>query len=370
MIKYYLKTIFLSTLIFPLSLYITSCNDDEGGEVVNTEDRRVMLENIGTNIIIPNYETLNSRVNDLQDAVQDFSELVNSDNLEEVQNTYINAYLAWQNSAVFELGPAESVALRTNVNTFPASPDKIETNISDGNYDLTSFTNIDAKGFPALDYLLFNGDDNTVLESFAGEGNERLNYLKDVVSDIQTLVSTVTDQWNSSYLTTFTSSTGVDIGSSLGQLVNQFIIDYERVKNERIGIPLGKKSLGDPLPKNVEAFYSGHSVELAVQHLKALQNVYLGRTDNGVDGIGIDDYLVSLEAPHNGGLLADTLRAKLEEVIEATAAIPSPLSETVVNNPTPVEDAYIALQTGVVLFKTDMASALSTAVTFQDNDGD
>ena len=334
-------------------------------------DRKEMLANIGNNIIVPEYAAMAENVNDLQIAANTFTVNPAQNTLEALQNEFKEAYLQWQRVSVYEFGPAEQVVLRSNMNIFPTDTAKIENNITSGSYDLGTASNLTAKGFPALDYLLFSGSQTEIINEFSSTA--RQTYLKDIISNMKSLVDNVHQQWISTggnYINTFKNATGTDVGSSLGMLINQFNYEYELVKNAKIGIPVGKKTLGIPQPKKVEAYYSGISVELAVENLEALERLYLGIGKNGADGTSLDEYLVHLNAKHNNQLLSDAIKAQFDVVLNTVAAMPSPLSDAVVNNPQPVNEAYLEIQKMVVLIKTDMPSAMGVLITYQDNDGD
>jgi uncharacterized protein len=104
---------------------------------------------------------------------------------------------------------------------------------------------------------------------------------------------------------------------------------------------------------------------MASASAEALQKIYLGGS-----GIGLDDYLVAINAKYNGGSLNDAITAQLATVVSKVSAIPEPYSETVVNNPAPAQSAYDEFQKLILLMKTDMVSAMGILITYTDNDGD
>lgn len=377
MFKKFLSAIAIVIIGF-LSVTFFSCKKDKENDTVTSEfDRKAMLENIGNNIIIPAYHALKSEVEQMDSAVASFIAFPDLTNLVSLQNAYKDACLSWQNVSTFEFGTAEQLLLRANVNTFPTDTAQIKSNIGSGSYDLASAANIDAKGFPAIDYLLFGigADNNAILDKYVSDidASKRKIYLQDINNEIKANVNNVYNSWiadDGNYINTFINNTGTNVGSSLGLLVNQLNYDFEILKNYRIGIPLGKKTLGVALPEKVEAYYARNSVQLAVEHIKAIENIYLGRNKQGNDELGLDDYLTYLKSQYNGGLLSDTIKAQLTAAINKLQNIPDPLSETVINNPSIVDAAYIELQKQVVLFKTDMPSSLGVLITYQDNDGD
>ena len=150
--------------------------------------------------------------------------------------------------------------------------------------------------------------------------------------------------------------------NSLSQYVERF------TRDARVGIPLGKRSQGTPIPRNVEAYFSGKSVELAKHNVAGIRNFYLGR--NGTeDGLGFYEYLKGLNSGQENAL-ADKLQSQLNLAVEKVEAMPSPLSHAVQQNPSHVDQAHGELQRLVILIKTEFSSALGVLITYQDNDGD
>lgn len=367
---------FASLILFLFAGFIISCNKDDEGNNDTGFDRALMLSDLGYNVIIPSYDSLKRKTNLLQESVTSFTSSPSTELLIDLRNDFKVAYRAWQYCAAFQFGPAETELLRDNLNTFPTDPDQINLNIASGSYNLETASNLDAKGFPGMDYLLFGvGNEAETVEFFAtGElAEKRKVYLQDLVNEIKTKVDKVYNGWHpdgENYIQSFQNASGTDAGSSLGQLVNELNFDFEIIKNPKVGIPLGKKSLGEILPEKVEAYYSGISSELAMLNVKAIEDVYLGRAMNGTDGIGLDEYLIHLNAQHNGNSLSNAIKNQFTSIKNSLTAVPDPLSATVQNNKPVVEAAYNELQKMVVLLKSDMPSALGVLITYQDNDGD
>lgn len=335
-------------------------------------NRAAMLTNVGDNIILPNYRSLKDAVVDLESKAAAFTTSLTIASLEEVQTSWKEAARAWQGCSPFEFGPAMDVSLRASVNTFPADTAQIHSNIAATTYDLESASNIDAKGFPALDYLLFGlgSDAASILSQYdtALDAADRRDYLNALVTDVKNRIETVVNDWESSggnYIASFKNDDGTSVGSNTGSFVNQLNFDWELIKNPKIGIPLGKKTLGQVLPENVEAYYSGISAELATLNAKTIRTLY-----NGGTGMGLEENLDQVEAMYNGASLSPAINSLFDNAIAALEAIPDPLSATIVNNPAIVDAAYTEIQKTIVLIKTDMPSALGVLITYQDNDGD
>lgn len=364
---------FLLLLLGAVLLGALGCKDPDGGEDLSF-DQGALLTNLASNIIVPNYEDLNTSLSRLESSAVDFGANPTQAGLDQTRTDFVATYVAWMHCSTFEFGPAADRSLRAQVNTFPTDADLIEDNLLSGTYNLAQASNLDAKGFPALDYLLYGvgGSSESVLDEYndTNKGPGLVDYLMDVITDLRTQVADVPTDWTSSYQASFIESLGTDVGSSMGQFVNEFNFDYELLKKPRLGIPLGVQTLGTPIPEKCEALYSGISTDLILAHFDAITNLYFGRSLAGVDGYGLHEAIQDLQANYNGQPLADAISAQIETTRSALAAIPGPLSETVVNTPTPANEAYSEVQRLLVLFKTDMTSSLGILITYVDNDGD
>lgn len=335
-----------------------------------TFDRKVMLANMGSNVIVPAYQAFAKAASSLDSAVTDFNLAPDNTKLLNLQTVFKNAYRHWQSASSFDFGPADQEYFSQNVNTFPTDTTKINANISSGSYNINALSNLDARGLPALDYMLFGASNNSLLVKFTTDSKaaNRKAYMTTVSAAMKTNATNVVNGWNT-YMSTFINATGTDVGSSIGQMINEMDEDLEVLKNYKLGIPLGKQSMGTVYPAKVEAYYTGFSSELALLQLKSIQNIYGGY---GVSGnqIGLDDFLVSVNAQYNGGSLNTAILNQFTAAITKLQAVPDPLSTNITTNQALVNAAYTEVQKLVVLLKTDMPSSLGVLITYEDNDGD
>lgn len=376
MIRKYLYTALLAVSAFIL---VQSCSKSNGGDkstdpAASGFDRKTMLTNISTNIIIPSYTAYQGAVVNLDAAVTAFNTVPDATKLTALQTAFKTAYQLWQSASEFDFGPAEQANLRVNTNTYPTDISQITSNISSGTYNPTLLANLSAKGLPAMDYLLFGtgADNNAILLQYTTDAQaaKRKTYLSTLSTELKTNITTVLTAWNGGYKTTFINADGTDTGSSVGLLINQLVYDYEILKNYEIGIPAGVQSMGTTFPTKVQAYYSKMSAQLALLHLQAVQNLYLGKSAQG-DGSGLDDYLVQAKAKYtDGSSLNDVIKAQFATATTKLQVLTDPLSTQITANNSVVTAAYTELQKLTVLLKTDMPSSLGVLITFGDNDGD
>lgn len=378
--KYSEKNRLLYVFVVFILFGVLACKkNDKEDEITPDEsfDKSGMVANYADKIILPAYSGFKTKIDSLHFSATQFVANPSISTLTDLRLIFFNAYTAYQWISTYEFGPAENDVIRANFNTFPCDTTQINNNISTGIYDLSAVSNIDAKGFPALDFLLFRSKQNdayiiSLFTSVSSATNAK-NYLQALVNELKTKTDALNTVWSATggnYISSFKSSTGSDVGSSIGMLVNQLNFDFELLKNARIGIPLGKKTLGIPLPEKAEAFYSQKSIALAIEHIKSIENIYLGRDRQNIDGLGLDDYLAHLNVQYTSGLLSEAIKNKFISVKAKLTTIPDPLSVAVVNNTTLVDQVYMELQQLVILLKVDMPSALGVLITYQDNDGD
>src|SRR5688572_23998470 len=143
-----------------------------------------------------------------------------------------------------------------------------------------------AQGFPALSYLLFGPD---AIAKFSTNAANRARYIKDVTSRMKSLVDKVASDWTT-YRAVFIANTKTDVGSPIGNLVNQFAYQLDMMKGPRIGWPFGKQSNGIAFPTKSEGYFAGIGSQLARANMTNLREVYRGGSKNQ----GIAGYLVSL----------------------------------------------------------------------------
>lgn len=339
-------------------------------------ERSAMLENWADNIIIPSYEAFEATLVDLTTAFGNFKGDASSANLNLLREAWLTAYTNWQRISMFEIGPAEALDFRLNMNIYPTDVAKIEELIASGSYDLSLPSNRVAKGFPALDYLL-NGlatTDEAIVSKFNGENKvELLAYIDAILMDMSTRTNSILSDWKTSYRDTFVSNDGASATASVDRFVNDYIFYYEKfLRAGKMGIPLGVFS-GSPLPGNVEAFFEPEiSNALFLEGLEAVQDFFNGKhyASSG-SGESLASYLDALNTLKDGEDLNSVINAQLDKAREMVESLDAFRNEIENNSPpTDMLLAYDEVQRAVPLLKVDMVSAMSINIDFVDADGD
>lgn len=368
-----MKKVEIVVVLFVSLFIVISCKDKKKDDLTTEFDRRAMLDNMSNNLIVPGYSSLFSKVTILKNTSETFTNSPSEFNLQDLQSKFKEAYLVWQSMEVYEFGPASDMVLRSSVNSFPTDTATIKSNITSGNYDLDVSGNIRAKGFPALEFLLFGiGQNNTAIVAKYVSDSEAANrraYLTNVLTNMYNRINNVNSSWGGTYASTFINNAGTDLGSSVSFLVNNMSMSLESVRRERIGTPLGYVGLvstGVVSPKLQEAYYSNYSKELILENLRKTKDLF-----NGGTGQGFDDYLNKINAKfENGNPLSSEINAQFDLAIAAVNALNPDLTSALTNDNQKVEATFLEVKKLVVLIKLDMASQLGVVINYSDNDGD
>lgn len=338
------------------TLTLVGCKKDKDEDNANDFDKAALLQNIADNIVLPALNDFSSKINELESSYSIFRANRTAPNLEDVRTKWKAAYLSWQTIKTFDFGPIRDNGFKAATGTYPTDTVKVNDNVSNGGYNLATAANVDAIGLPSLDYFLFRVD---ALSYFIGN-DPYATYANDVIQKLKSETASIVSAWNA-YKSTFVNSTGTESTSAFSLLVNEFCRDYELAKNSKLGIPIGKQSLGIQLPGYIEARRSGFSFEIQKASVTSLANIY-----SGANGVGFDDYLVSLERSS----LASSISTRFSELISKIDSFAGTLEEEMSNNVSELDNLYTLYFGQVVSIKTDMSSAFGVLITYQDNDGD
>ncbi|MFZ6009331.1 MAG: imelysin family protein [Bacteroidota bacterium] len=368
--------------LFLLVVFLFSCSgSNEPSPADNEKDRQPILIHWVDNIIVPSYDNFKVKFDVMKGMADTFVATPTTTTLTELRAAWVEAYIEWQKVEMFEFGPADQFTIRNFFNIYPTDVAGIDANINNPTVNLNLPDAYARQGFPALDYLL-NGvaaDDAQIVAYYTtgGDGVKRLAYVKRLTDRMNTLIGSVIAGWKGSYRDTFISKTGLDIGSSMGIVVNAYVLQYERyIRSGKIGIPCGSTLVtnGTPYPEKVEAYYKKDiSLVLAKTAHQAIADFFNGiHANSTTDGPSFKSYLDALEAKDvtSGTLLSDIINQQYGTIKSNLNLLMPDLSQQIQTNNQLMIDTYTSMQKAVRLLKVDMASAMSITITYTDNDGD
>lgn len=331
-------------------------------------------------MVIPAYENFQNVFAVMVEKANAFATSPHQAGLTALREAWVNGYTAWQRVELYEFGPADRYTLRNFFNIYPADVSGITANIDNPAANLDLAASYAQQGFPALDYLI-NGvgaDDTAILDYYTSntDAENRLAYLIRIISRMNTLLTNVVSEWRTTYRDTFITKTGLDIGSSMGLVVNAYILYYERyIRSGKIGIPSGAGigTSGTAYPERVEAFYKRDiSRALAKAAHQAAADFFNGRAVAGTEGPSLQSYLDGLGAKDavTGTLLSEIINNQFALIDDQLDQLSPDFYGQIGSDNQKMIDTYAAMQKLVRLLKVDMSSAMSVTITYTDNDGD
>ena len=351
----------------------TTASDIGAGEEFT---RVTMLANWADNIIIPAFESLVDNMDSLSLAANEFTDIPNQENLINLKQSWLNAYLAWQTVDMFDIGKAEEITLRNFINVYPLDAQGMTATLLAGDYDLTSVNRQDEQGFSALDYLLHGlGDaDEEIIAFYTDEtnGGKYKTFLTDVVDRMHSLTSIVLADWKESYRDEFIERDGNAATESVNSMVNDYIYYYEKfLRAGKVGIPAGVFS-NSSLSDRVEARYRGDvSKELLIKALNSAQDffngVHFSQEDSGMSLKGWINYIEASGSTNNLDSLINNQFGLIHLQLEN---LNSDLGQQVEIDNIKMLETYDILQKNVVFMKVDMLQLLDITVDYVDADGD
>ena len=335
-------------------------------------DRSKMLEFTVDKIIIPAFDDLEAKLNDLKSSYNKFNSDMTDNNLDDLRNKWLLSYKAWQHVEMYDIGKAMKDYYAFKSNIYPVDTVRVKVNIEKGEYDLNNPNNYDSQGFPTMDYLLYGLDKDTskVINHFKND-QKISNYLGKIIDEIIITTASVNSDWKSTK-EEFVKSIENSASSNLNMLINDFIYYYEkRFRANKFGIPGGVFS-SSPLPDRVEGYYSKiYSRELSLEAFSSIKNFFNGisHENKDISGTGLKSYLDFLD-PNKTQLLSDEINNQFNIVENSINELNNNFSNQTSTGLLKLLTTYDNIQKAVVLLKVDMLQILNINVDYVDADGD
>ena len=335
-------------------------------------DRSKMLEFTVDKIIIPAFDDLEAKLNDLKSSYNKFNSDMTDNNLDDLRNKWLLSYKAWQHVEMYDIGKAMKDYYAFKSNIYPVDTVRVKVNIEKGEYDLNNPNNYDSQGFPTMDYLLYGLDKDTskVINHFKND-QKISNYLGKIIDEIIITTASVNSDWKSTK-EEFVKSIENSASSNLNMLINDFIYYYEkRFRANKFGIPGGVFS-SSALPDRVEGYYSKiYSRELSLEAFSSIKNFFNGisHENKDISGTGLKSYLDFLD-PNKTQLLSDEINNQFNIVENSINELNNNFSNQTSTGLLKLLTTYDNIQKAVVLLKVDMLQILNINVDYVDADGD
>ena len=386
----------LSVLVF--SLVLVACDSDEPEPPIPTIDPNpdpgvdpnpdpdpdpepgpveVNITNLLANqideVIIPTYQLYQEELDILLTEVESFvTDLMVDEKpqgdagLENVRESYEASYIAYQAAALHNYFATANSDLVNTTNLYPIDLSQLDEFIAEEAFNFNVTAQRRANGFPALDYLLYGNDD---ILAFYQEDPRRLTFLQALVTSMKERADLLVESWTGSLRQDFVDNGGVELGSSVSVQLNSSIIYYEEhIRENKVGIPIGRIGPNDtpiePDATKIEGFYQSLregngdiSLVLLRASIEEMEDLYLGTSSSGEDGIGYDDLLRERDL----SAIDTDIQVQFEEIYNQ------------INNRSSIsgdEELYNSIQGLITLYKSDLFPVLNVQDADGSNDGD
>lgn len=348
--------------LLAVGLGLYACGDDS----VATVDETAVLKDIAEIVAKPSYAALKTASDELRVALDALVAGPSDDLLGAAQKKWKATLTSWNQSRTFAFGPAKDIepSIRWHLG---ADPEAIEESIAAGPpFDIGAL-GTSRKGLPALEYLLFDldGGNAAILEKFSGSA-DRVAFVGALAADLGAEIAALVSAWDEFASELASAGDGSTVYKSpkdaMDALYNQLIyvadLAIAQIKAPLLG------STGSVSPELEEARLSDNTLPDTLAHVAAMTSVYEGSYADD-SGLGVSA-LVKDRSPE----LDDQVRNAIRAAKSALEAIPPPLREALLGDPSVLQDAVDKLREVKRLLSSDVASALGVTISFSDMDGD
>ena len=270
-----------------------------------------MINNIGENVIGPNYVALAEAATNFASAsgaLAGYCDAIGGGGeaaaLSEAKSGWQDLMSKVQAVEMHPIGPAAENEgfLRHRINSYASGPlspcgiDQSAASVDDPNFDITS-RSLNQRGVGAIEYLLYEetllhrcSAGNPIVEGWNDLGEtdrkrDRCLAAQLIAEDLAGAAALTRDRW-SEYLSEFSSESNV--GASTQLMTDAFFVLDKLVKDQKLGLPLGINPTCRLItcPDSIESEYSLNSLVNVRDNLVSFRNLF-----SGAAGQGFDDFI-------------------------------------------------------------------------------
>jgi predicted lipoprotein len=329
-----------------------------------TISKQAILDSVAKRVLLPAYTNFTARCAELSAAADALTSAPSLATVKSTQQAWTASLLAWRRTQAFVHGPIEDLGVYGRVQFWPARRQTIDRVLrADRPIDDAYIQELGATavGLSAVEVMLFDPrqNDQARVAAFTGpKAARQRQYFIAVVRELHRKAQVVERAWQgpTGYAMTF----GAGGQQQLNLLVNDILNAVETGAQARLQLVVERHDEPQFRSELVEGAPSGSSQQALLALLLGARAAY-----SGSDGLGVDDYLKSL----NPGTAA-RVDAQFQKAIAAVRALDGPLEDAVGNRPRAIQQAYDDCRTLEILMKVEVASTLGVTLTFKSKDGD
>ncbi len=369
-----MKTLSITLLsIILIVIFMVSCDKDgiSEAEYQIQYRREAQLDNAYANGIMPLNTAFVENTTVLRTRTQAFVQQPNLENLDDLQNQWVSMLKVWKRLELYNLGIIEDSFIHFEINRWPTNAEIVNGYIEGAetiDVDFIVGNGSSSKGISAMEYLLFSSDDNQeILNQFTTNPHfeRRQTYLLSLAQNLEMKANELQMLWIM-HKTDFISSLENGISGSQNQLTNAMVTLIEEIIISKLGNPLGNGNGGTINIEELEAYRSESSLLIIQEHLTALKMLYNGDFTQGTINWGFNDYLDLIDRR----TLNEAITSSFDNCQDKLNLISESLKQELLDTPQNAIDLQDAFDNLLVLIKVDMANAIGTTITINDNDGD
>lgn len=317
------------------------------------EDREPLLTFLADDWAAGRYRDVEARTATLADAARALCDAPDAARLTAARDAWWAAREPFQRVQIVGFGPIDEYPLRLGpkMDDWPVNAEAVEELLaSDAPLDAASFAARGGatRGFPVAEHLLYGPVDASVEP-------RRCEALVGVTADLAANATSLADDWEATWVPALTAPTPdgpwPDEDAVVDEWVNRLAFVLAEIRERKLGRPLDD-------PAALQSRASGRSLADARDALAGARDVW-GRPGS----MGIRDLVPDADVVAVTDAAFDVAEQRLADV-------PEPLEQAVAVEPEIVRramDALFAVERHVLV---DVAPALDTTLTFDDNDGD
>lgn len=287
--------------------------------------------------------------------------------LAEVQTAWRNTQSAWQALEMMPIGPVSESRLHRHINAWPVRVRLMKPLLEDdagASVEKVRRMGAAAKGLPAVEYLLYE-ESESLSQAHCGA----LNALTGHIGHQAKALAMAWKEPEGGFARQLANAGRPGLGDTfastdqaMSDIVNLLIAGLDTIKIRKLGRAM-EKSTDEPALARIESWRSGTSLANIAANLHAFDLVFFGK---GEDGVGLDDYLASIDRPGLGRAIA----RQVGVTQEALADVRPPLYTAVIEQPEAVAALHKEIAWLQYLMETEVAGALNVDLGFNANDGD
>jgi putative iron-regulated protein len=298
-------------------------------ETQSGDIKKVVVSDFANQVVIPTYQLLVTKSQDLSKAVDAFVAKPGDDTLKAAQDAWRATRTPWEQSEAFAFGPAESLGYDGDLDDWPVNETDVKAILS-SKAELTpeSIKQLQTtqKGFHTIEYLLFGLNNDRKSTDLKERDLKLLKLLTDAFNQT---AQDLTKSWvegvngNLAYSQVFatagdsSNSSYPTVNAALEEIVQGKIGCLDEVANEKIGEPLKEKTT-----KALESRFSHHSLEDFKSNIRSVENAYLGRAAESSESKGKS---ISNLVAETDPKLDEQVKSELQAALTALDAVPNPI---------------------------------------------